>query len=213
VSVESDVSTAAQAASLAPTGNPALIGLPTFLVGGISLGLWLVGFLPRDLPGALIPAVVFVSGAGLWVAAIWAGRLGQSAVAGIFGVFAAFWTSFGMLVFGLTNGLLGLSSDATTATAQVQAAQATFLVAWLLVFVALTVATLRLPLAFTALFLFVDIAVALVLVGVLAGSVTALTFGGLSVFLFCLVGGYLFIDGMGQELGGRASPLGRPMVH
>jgi uncharacterized protein len=213
VSVESDVSTAAQAASVAPAGNPALIGLPTFLVGGISLGLWLVGFLPRDLPGALIPAVVFVSGAGLWVAAIWAGRLGQSAVAGIFGIFAAFWTSFGMLVFGLSNGLLGLSSDAATATAQVQAAQATFLVAWLLVFVALTVATLRLPLAFTALFVFVDIAVALVLVGVLAGSVTALTFGGLAVFLFCLVGAYLFVDGMGQELGGRASPLGRPMVH
>jgi uncharacterized protein len=213
VSVESDVSTAAQAAPVAPAGNPALIGLPTFLVGGISLGLWLVGFLPRDLPGALVPAVVFVAGAGLWVAALWAARIGQSAVAGVFGTFGAFWTSLGLLVFGLTNGLLGLSSDATTAAAQVQGTQATFLVAWLLVFVALTLATLRLPMAFTALFVFVDIAVALVLVGVLTGSVTALTFGGLAVFVFCLVGIYLYVDGMTQELGGRARPLGRPMVH
>jgi uncharacterized protein len=213
VSVESDVPAAAQAAPVAPAGNPALIGLPTFLVGGISLGLWLVGFLPRNAPGALVPAVVFVSGIGLWAAAAWAARLGQSAVAGIFGVFAAFWTSFGLLVFGLTNGLLGLSPDATTAAAQVQGSQATFLVAWLLVFVALTVATLRLPLAFTALFVFVDIAVALVLVGVLTGSVTALTFGGLAVFVFCLIGAYLFVDGMAQELGARARPLGRAMVH
>lgn len=213
MSVESDVSAATQAAPAVPAGNPALIGLPTFLVGGISLGLWLVGFLPREIPGALVPAVVFVSGIGLWVAAAWAARIGQSAVAGIFGIFAAFWTSFGMLVFGLTNGLLGLSSDATTAAAQVQGTQATFLVAWLLVFVALTVATLRLPMAFTALFVLVDIAVALVLIGVLTGSVTALTFGGLAVFLFCLVGAYLFVDGMGQELGGRARSLGRPMVH
>jgi uncharacterized protein len=212
VSVESDVSTPERTAPVAPSGNPALIGLPTFLVGGISLGLWLVGFLPREVPGALVPAVVFVSGIGLWAAAVWAARLGQSAVAGVFGIFAAFWTSFGMLVFGLVNGLLGVSSDEATATAQVQGVQSTFLVAWLLVFVALTIATLRLPLAFTALFVFVDIAVALVLVGVLTGSTLALTLGGLAVFVFCLIGAYLFLDGMSQELGGTARPLGSPMV-
>ena len=42
------------AAAPAPAGNPSLVALPTFLVGGISLGLWLFGYLPRDLPGGLI---------------------------------------------------------------------------------------------------------------------------------------------------------------
>ncbi|MFC4947352.1 GPR1/FUN34/YaaH family transporter [Pseudonocardia sp. GCM10023141] len=201
-----------QDVAAAPAGNPALIALPTFLVGGISLGLWLVGFLPRDLPGGLITAVVFVNGAGLWVSAIWAARIGQSAVAGIFGIFGGFWTSFGLLVFGLVNGLLGLSAtDATLAASQVQATQATFLISWLIVFVVLTLATLRLPLAFTALFVFVDVAVALVLIGVLVGSTAALSLGGIAVFVFCAIGAYLFYDGMGQELGGRALPTGRPL--
>lgn len=204
--------TAAPAVAAAPpAGNPALIALPTFLVGGISLGLWLFGYLPRDLPGGLIAAVFFVNGIGVWVGALWAARLGQSAVAGIFAIFGAFWMSFGVLVFGLVNGLFGVSSDATTATTQVQSVQATFLIAWLVVFVTLTLATLRLPLAFTLLFVLVDAAVALVLGGVLATSTTLLTWGGVAVFAFCLVGMYLFFDGMDGELGGPSRPLGRPI--
>jgi succinate-acetate transporter protein len=200
------------AAAPAPAGNPSLVALPTFLVGGISLGLWLFGYLPRDLPGGLIAAVFFVNGIGVWVGALWAARLGQSAVAGIFAIFGAFWMSFGFLVFGLVNGLFGVSSDASTAAGQVQSIQATFLIAWLVVFVVLTLATLRLPLAFTALFAFVVIAVALVLAGVLAGSTTLLTWGGVAVFAFCLVGVYLFHDAMSQELGAAPRPLGKPIV-
>ncbi|GJF07588.1 GPR1/FUN34/YaaH family transporter [Pseudonocardia sp. D17] len=201
----------APAAPAPPAGNPALIALPTFLVGGISLGLWLVGSLPRDLPGGLISAVFFVNGIGVWVGALWAARLGQSAVASIFAIFGAFWMSFGVLVFGLVNGLFGVSSDATAAASQVQSIQATFLISWLVVFVTLTLATLRLPLAFTLLFVLVDAAVALVLGGVLAGSTTLLTWGGVAVFAFCLVGVYLYFDGMDGDLGGSARPLGRPI--
>lgn len=196
----------------APAGNPSLIALPTFLVGGLSLGLWLFGYLPRDLPGGLIAAVFFVNGIGVWVGALWAARLGQSAVAGIFAIFGAFWMSFGVLVFGLVNGLFGVSSDATTAAGQVQSIQATFLIAWLVVFVVLTLATVRLPLAFTALFTFVVLTVVLVLAGVLAASTTLLTWAGVAVFVFCAIGVYLFYDAMTQELGGPPRPLGKPLV-
>lgn len=200
-------------APVAVPGNPALIALPTFLVGGISLGLWLIGYLPRDLPGGLIAAVFFVNGIGVWVGALWAARIGQSAVAGIFAIFGAFWMSFGVLVFGLVNGLFGISTtDAALGASQVQATQATFLIAWLIVFLTLTLATMRLPLAFTALFVFVDIAVALVLGGVLAGSTMLLSLGGVAVFVFCVIGIYLFFDGMTQELGARALPLGSPII-
>jgi succinate-acetate transporter protein len=196
----------------APAGNPSLIALPTFLVGGLSLGLWLFGYLPRDLPGGLIAAVFFANGTGVWVGAIWAARLGQSAVAGIFATFGAFWMSFGVLVFGLVNGLFGVSSDATVAAGQVQSIQATFLIAWLVVFVVLTLATVRLPLAFTALFTFVVLAVALVLAGVLSASTALLTWGGVAVMAFNLIAIYLFYDAMSQELGATPRPLGKPLV-
>jgi hypothetical protein len=212
---EEQVSTAASAppAPAAPAGNPSLVALPTFLVGGITLGLWLVGYLPPALPGGVISAVFFAAGIGVFASGLWAARLGQSAVAGIFGVFGAFWMSFGFLVFGLVNGLFGVSTtDATAAAGQVQATEATFLISWLVVLVVLTLATMRLPLAFTALFAIVDIAVALVLGGVLAGSASLLTWGGVAVFAFCLLGAYLFYDAMNQELGGSPLPLGSPVV-
>jgi uncharacterized protein len=197
----------------APIGNPMLVALPTFLVGSITLGAWLVGYLPTALPGGLIAAVFFASGIGVMLGAVWAARIGQSAVAGIFGTFGTFWLSLGFLVFGLVNGLFGVTTtDATAAASQVQATQATFLLSWLIVFVVLTLATTRLPLAFTVLFVLIDIAVALVLSGVLAASSALLTWGGIAVFAFCVVGAYLFYGAMAQELGGSPTPLGGPLT-
>lgn len=57
MSVESDVQSggahaAAETAAPAPVGNPLLLGLATFLPGGITLGLWFVGYLDTaTLPG------------------------------------------------------------------------------------------------------------------------------------------------------------------
>lgn len=200
-------------AAAAPAGNPSLLALPTFLVGSITLGLWLVGYLPAALPGGLIAAVFFASGIGVLVSGIWAAQIGQSAIAGIFGMFGVFWLSFGFLVAGLVNGWFGISTtDATAAASQVQATQATFLISWLVVLVVVTLATMRLPLAFTLLFVIVDITVALVLAGVLGGSAGMLTGAGIATFVFCLIGIYLFYDAMNQELGGRALPMGAPII-
>ncbi|MFC5992750.1 GPR1/FUN34/YaaH family transporter [Pseudonocardia hispaniensis] len=214
MSVDSDVQAGAHAAAepeapAAPPGNPSLVALPTFCVGGTTLGLWLLNYLP--VPGGLIPAVFISAGLGVAFGAVWAARIGQSAVAGIFGTFAAFWMSFGLLVMGLVNGWFGLATGEALA-GQIQSVQATFLISWLVVFIALTLATLRLPLAFTALFVVVDIAVVLVLSGVLSGSTTLLNAGGLAVLLFTAIGIYLYIGAMSQELGGRALPVGNAVV-
>jgi uncharacterized protein len=207
MSVESDVQAAAQAAPPAPAGNPALLGLPTFLPGALSLGLWLVGYTAADDLGAIAPAVVFSSGLFLLISAVWASRVGNSLVAAIFGIFAAFWLSLGVLVAAVTNGWLGLAADANPDANPLP----TFLISWLIVFVALTVATLRLPLAFTAGFVFVDIAVALVLVNVLSGSAIFATLAGVSVFVFCAVFAYIWFDGVGQELGAKPLAMGSPL--
>lgn len=114
---------------------------------------------------------------------------------------------------GLVNGWWGVSAEAAVATEQVKDIQATFLISWLVVFVLLTLATLRLPLAFTVLFAFVVATVVLVLLAVLGvASSTMFTLAGVCAVIFSAVGAYLFVDGMGQELGGRAMQLGKPVM-
>jgi succinate-acetate transporter protein len=208
MSVESDVQAEAQAAPPAPAGNPALLGLPTFLPGALSLGLWLVGYTAADDLGAIAPAVLFSSGLFLLVSAVWASRVGNSLVAAIFGIFSAFWLSLGVLVAAVTNGWLGLAA-ATNPDAN---PLPTFLISWLIVFVALTLGTLRLPLAFTAGFVFVDVAVALVLTNVLSGAAIFATLAGISVFVFCAVFAYIWFDGIGQELGAKPMAMGSPIL-
>lgn len=212
MSVGSDVRAPAATEHATSTANPALLGLPTFLPGGITLGLWLVGYLDTaTLPGGMIAASVFASGLFLLVACVWAARAGQSALAGILGTFSAFWMSFGFLVMGLVNNWFGVSADPATAAAQVQNVQATFVLAWLIVFLTLTVATLRMPLAFTAAFVFVCATFALVLGFVLSGNPLFAMLGGITTFVFCAIYAYIFLDGMSQELGGRALPMGHPI--
>lgn len=214
MSVVSDVQPEVQAPAAAPAGNPALLGLPTFLPGSITLGLWLVGYLDTaTLAGGMIPAVTISAGLFLLVACVWATRIGQSAVAGIFGTFSAFWLSFGVLLFGLVNGSFGLATDPAMVAGQVQNVQATFVLSWLLVFAVLTLATLRLPLAFSAGFAFVVATFALVLGFVLSGSSIFATLAGVCTFAFSAIFTYIFFDAMNTELGGRPLPMGSPIRH
>jgi succinate-acetate transporter protein len=189
-----------------PEGNPALIGVPTFLVGSIALGLVLIGFVPAAAAAASIPIIATATGFGQAVAALWAARLGQNAVAGIFGIFTGFWTSYAALVLGLTHGWFGiLPADAVRT-------QELFLGSWLAVVLLLTLSTLRLPRAFTVLFGLICLALLLVLLGTSLASDSLTQAGGVTVFAFVAVGAYLFVDAMSQATGGRALPLGEPVL-
>jgi hypothetical protein len=189
-----------------PEGNPALVGVPTFLVGSIALGLVLTGFVPAGAGAASIPIIMTATAFGQALAAAWAARLGLNAVAAIFGIFTGFWTSYAALVLGLTHDWFGITPEAAVRT------QELFLGSWLAVIVLLTVSTLRLPGAFTLLFTLIDLALLLVLLGTSQASTGLTKAGGFVVFSFVAVGAYLFLDAMGQATGGKALPLGRPVV-
>ncbi|WP_431909274.1 acetate uptake transporter family protein [Amycolatopsis thermoflava] len=188
------------------TGDPALIGVPTFIVGAIALGLVLTGYVPAGAVGASIAIILPATGLGQLIAAVWAAALGQNAVAAVFGVFTGFWLSYAALVLGLIHGWFGITADAAVAT------QGLFLIAWLVTVVLLTLGTLRLPAAFTLLFTLIDIALALVLYGTVSGSTSATTAGGYVVFAFTAVGVYLFAGALSTATGGRGLPLGRPVL-
>jgi succinate-acetate transporter protein len=76
----------------------------------------------------------------------------------------------------------------------------------------LTLATLRLPLAYTAVFTLVDVAVLLVLLGTTQGSADLLKTGGYVVLAFAAVGAYIFFGAASRATGGKELPLGRPIL-
>jgi uncharacterized protein len=203
-----DSTAAAEAAAAA--ANPALVGVPTFVIGSVALGLYLIGFTGSSAHAAIgmVPILLACNGLGQIIACVWAIRTGSGPVAAIFGIFAGFWISFSLLVLGLAHNWFG---DAT-ATGAATAAQETFLLTWLIGVVVLTLASLRLPAVFTLLFVLVDLALLLVLLGTAADSTGLLFGGGIAVFAFTLVGIYLFFDAMSAANGGQSLPMGPPMI-
>jgi uncharacterized protein len=187
-------------------GDPMALGLPCFIAGSVSLGLALVGVVPAADVGAALPIILTATSIGLFLATIWSASLGQTAVASVFGIFGGFWLSYAVLVLGLTHNWFGVGASA------VQATQELFLVAWLVIIVMLTLATLRLPLAFTAVFALVDLALLLVFLGVNQASTGLLKAGGYVVLVFAALGVYLFFNTASVATGGADLPLGRPLV-
>jgi uncharacterized protein len=200
--------TGAEAAAAAGA-NPALVGVPT--IGSVALGLYLVGFTGASSTAlvGLLPILFMCTGIGQLVATVWSVRIGAGAPAAIFGIFTGFWLSFAVLATSLGQDWFGPTS---TDTAVATGAQETFLLTWLIGIVILTVASLRLPAMFTVLFVLIDAALLLVLLGTSSGSTGLLFFGGIVVFAFALVGVYMFLDAMGQATGGKPMPMGKALI-
>lgn len=193
------------APSAAESGDPALLGLPTFVVGSLALGMAQVGYLPAAAAAGILPIVLAATGLGLLLSTVWAARLGQSTVAGIFGVFAGFWFSDAVLGLGLTHGWFAVPAPNVTRVVGL------FLICWAAVIGLLTVATLRLPAAFTLLLGLVTLALVLAAFGTLLPQASVAKAGGVVVLAFAALGAYLFLSASDAALGGPGYPLGRPL--
>ena len=187
-------------------GDPAILGLPSFIVGSVALGLALVGVTPATAVGAPLAIILAATAVGLTIAAVWAAAIGASAVAGIFGIFAGFWLSYALLVIGLLHGWFGISLLAVVDTEKL------FLLTWLIIIVMLTLATLRLPLAFTVVFALIDVALLLLFINTIHASTGLSKTAGYVVLAFAAVGVYLFFGSASVATGGKALPLGKPVL-
>ena len=193
-------------------GDPAMLGLGSFIVGSVALGLALVGVVPAGVLGAPLAIILSATALGLLLAAVWAAAVGQSAVAAIFGIFGTFWLSYAMLVLGLDHNWFAITITAVVATVRL------FLLSWLIVALMLTLATLRLPVAFSALFALVDLALLLLLLaweetsplGVPSSGL--LKTGGYVILIFAALGVYLFFGASSAGTGGKGLPLGKPLM-
>ena len=193
--------------AVAPAGDPSVLGLPAFIVGSIALGFSLTGYVPDTAQASIIPIVLAATGLGLLVATLWAARLGQTVVAGIFGVFTGFWWSYAALVLGLNHNWYAIPTE------DVNKSVGIFLLCWTLLIGLLTLATLRLPVAFTALLGLVTVALALVTIGTLNTETSIVKAGGYVVLAFAALGAYLFASASETALGGRGYNLGKAVRH
>ena len=187
-------------------GDPLSLGLPSFIAGSVALGMVLVGFVSPLGVGASLPIILAATAGGLFISAVWAMALGQSAVALVSGIFGGFWLSYAFLLLGIMHGWFGIGLLDLTAT------QELFLTAWIVVFSMLTLATLRLALAFTVVFFLVDVALIFVLVAVANTSLNWQKAGGAVVLLFATVGIYIFFGTASIATGGKPVPLGNPVM-
>ena len=187
-------------------GDPLSLGLPSFIAGSVALGMVLIGFVSPLGVGASLPIILAATAAGLFISAVWAMGLGQSAVALVLGVFAGFWLSYAFLLLGLMHGWFGIG------LLDLRSTQELFLTVWIVIISMLTLATLRLALAFTAVLFLVDVALIFVLVGVANSSTNWLKAGGAVAFLFATIGIYIFFGTASVATGGKALPLGRPVL-
>src|SRR6202451_3806683 len=175
-------------------GDPAIFGLGSFIVGSVALGLSLVGVVPAGVLGAPLAIILSATALGLLMATIWCAALGQSAVAAVFGIFGTFWLSYAVLVLALDHNWFAIALTAELDTVKL------FLVSWLVAIVMLTVATLRLPSAFSVLFALVDLALLLLLLGYANASAAGVPSSGLIktagyvILVFAALGVYLFFS-------------------
>ena len=193
-------------------GDPSIFGLGVFIAGSVALGLGLVGVVPAGVLGAPLAIILAGTALGLLMSAVWCAALGQSAVAAVFGIFGTFWLSYAVLVLGLDHNWFAIAATAAIATVKL------FLITWLVVIVMLTLATLRLPSAFTVLFALVDLALLMLLLAFAEASAAGvpssglLKTGGYVVLVFAALGVYLFFSASAAGTGGKPLPLGSPLM-
>jgi succinate-acetate transporter protein len=204
LAIREPIAAEARTPTVVKEGNPALLALPLVIAGGFGLGFTNTGIV--DVAAAAVPILLSATAIGLLIATIWAAALSQNVNATVYGVFFGFYASYAALSLGLTHDWFGIApADAGQTTAL-------WLGSWLLTIGLLTVLVVRLPWTYPLLLAIVDVALVLLLIGNLTGSTTATHVGGWFVFAFVALVGYYYVAALWEETGGRALPLGRPLV-
>lgn len=183
-------------------GDPQLVAAPVFTIGSIALAFQLVDYVGQASIGAPLAIILACTGLFLVVATIWAAAAGQSFVAAFAGTFGGFWLGYGLLVLALIHGWFAIPPE------DIQRTVATFAIAFASFFLFLTLASLRLPLIYPAIFGLVVAALCLVATAYLMTppDTDILKAAGYVVFVFAGLGMWLSWTVMNLSLGGPAFP-------
>ena len=200
------VSPAEEPAARPPGSDPAMVGFPSFIVGAVTIGMVLIGVVPATAVGASMP-IVLAAAAGMFLAAIWAARIGESASAGISTIVGSFLLSYALLVLGLIHNWYGIGLIAVAST------QKMFVISWIVIVTLVVLMGLRMPTVFLLLFALVDVSLLLDLLGIIQSSANLTKAAGWGLMAVSAVVVYLFLGAASHATGGKEFPLGRPILH
>lgn len=186
--------------------DPAMVALPSFVVGSVALGMVLIGVVPATATGASMP-ILIAAAAGMFLATFWAARIGQNASAGITGIFGSFFLSYALLVLGLAHNWYGIAPTAVAGTEKV------FVISWLVIVTMLVLASVRLPVAYGLLFLLIDASLLLNLLSIIQASTKLSEAAGWVLMAVAAAIAYLFLGSASRATGGKELPLGPPILH
>lgn len=200
-------------------GDPQVVAAPIFVVGSIALGLQLLEWPSAGALGSPLAIILGGTGLMLLVCTVWAAALGQSFVACFCGTFGGFWISYGIFVLGVLHNWWGfVAPDGTVLAEDLYDSVAIFALCWALFFLFITIASVRLPIIYTAIFGLVVVALVLVFIAYLVNPPDlpregVLNIAGVVVLVFAALGMSLSLTVMNLSLGAPASPpLGKPIV-
>jgi succinate-acetate transporter protein len=111
-----------------------------------------------------------------------------------------------VLVLGLNHNWFAIPAEDVTRSV------ALFQISWAVVMAALMLATLRLPVAFTAVIALVVLALVLLVIGGLNADATLTKAAGWVTFAFAALGVYLFLSAASVATSGKGYPLGPPLL-
>ena len=183
-----------------------MVAFPSFLVGAVTLAMVLIGVVPATAIGASMP-IIIAAAAGMFLATIWAARIGDNASAGISSVVGSFYLSYALLVLGLLHNWYGIAPAAVADTQKV------FVIGWIAILTMLVLAALRMPSVFLLMFALVDVSLVLNLLGIIQNSANLTKAAGWALLAVAAVVVYLFLGTASHITGGREFPLGRPALH
>lgn len=187
-------------------GNPAIVGFPSFVVGAVTIGMVNIGVVSAAAVGASMP-LVLAAAVGMFLATIWAARLGENAAAGISGIVGSFYLSYALLTLGLIHNWYGIALTDMAGTQKI------FTIAWIAIVSMLLLATLRLPVIWTLLFAVVDAALILNLLAIIQTSADLTKAAGWVMMGVSAIVVYLFFGSASGATGGKELPLGPPILH
>jgi succinate-acetate transporter protein len=183
-------------------GDPQLVAAPVFTIGSIALAFNLVDYVPQTTAGAPLAIILGATGLFLALSTVWAAAAGQSFVAAFAGTFGGFWIGYGILVLALIHGWFAIPPE------DIQRTIAVFAIAFASFFLFLTLASLRLPAIYPAIFGLVVAALCFVAAAYLftPPDTDLLKVAGYITFVFAGLGMWLSWTVMNLSLGGPAFP-------
>lgn len=197
--------------------DPLVLGLPLVALGAVALGLQLTGYVNVSSNGSPLALVLAASGLGLFLATVAATRLsaspasspwqaGRSLPTVVLGALALFFLSYGLLILGLLHNWFGIQP------VNIQHTVASFQISWIVAFAFLALASTRLPVLFTVLFLAFEVALVLLLISTINSSIGPSKAAGWVALVIAAAAGYVFLAVASATSGGPEYPIGKPLV-